>query len=232
MKKIILGAFLIVASANAIENWNDIKPHDYGKENLTVNLVPGIYKMNSSNKGAVVSPFNGLELGIHSKASLKEYFYKKGEIFWAGGVNIAAYKPDISNISDMKIVNGNIEIGYSTNIYNNILLSVSSGGILKNSNKNAISNTISVNQYGGYIEGAAGINIKKWTLGGIYKLSYLKEKNSNNVSGDIRIPIQHNVDIDTAMVFTPEYTYTKNLTGSSNYKEYKFTIGFSWLYGY
>lgn len=243
MKKIILSAFLIVVSANAIENWNDIEPNSYQKNNLTVNVIPGTYKQNvkiqNTHVNNFLSPFNGFSIGIYNKISLKEN--KKTDIFVFGGVDFASYKKDDLLYNNEKLtlniqrISGNVELCYATNS-KNVISSVSLGAIFNRYDFFNDSLNYNTNEYGGYLEESIGINLDILTVGEIIKVSKLHSGNNsiftkmNSMNFDFKIPIQKNIDKDTAVIVSPEYTYRRILNSSDRTEEYKLTIGLSWLY--
>ena len=241
MKKILIPLLLISSFANAIENLNDIKPHSYGRNNLTLNVLPGTISSNiESNQGSVsLSPLKGYGFGIHSKASIKEYHYKKSEFFWAGGVDFKIYKSNILNQNtsiEFQDISGNVEFGYSTHI-NKLLMSSSIGGVYSYAGFSQNSSNSSFSSISEYGEVSVGYDFDKWILGGIYNISnnslntgykgYLKPLNI--IRHTLSIPIQKNLDRNTAIIFKPSFSYGKD--NSFIEKEAKFTIGFSWLYG-
>jgi len=240
MKKILLSLVTLVSLSQAIENWNDIKPHSYGRNNLTVNILPGTLSQDiTSPNGDITRDFaKTFGIGIHSKASLKEYHYKQADFFWAGGFDFNFYKSDIidsKTTSDIEELKGNLEFGLASHI-DNLIYSTSLGGTYTyfGSSEDTIDST---NSYSFYGEIALGHNINNFSYGLIYKLELEKhdtgyfgyENTLNLLKNTITIPLQKNLDKNTAISFTPSYSFATD--GSFKQNEVKFIVQFSWLYG-
>lgn len=251
MNKALLLLLTIVSLSQAIENWNDIKPHSYGVNNITINILPGsqTLKLDTDNQGSADTPLmSGFGIGIHSKASLKQYHYKQAEFFWAGGVDLNIISQSILNTLDsnsLQDMNFNLEFGFSSHI-ENLIFSTSIGGKWNYlTYTNPVISTIeqeTTNLQGiiGYGEVALGYNFKPWTVGGIYNLgigNYEKgylgySKDINLIIQKVSIPFQKNVDKNTAFIITPSYSISTNKDRSFTFREAKIIISFSWLYGF
>lgn len=233
--------FIFLDNAYAIDNFNDIKPHSYGLNNLSIGVTPGVYSSISDSDNYKDSYGNGVGLLLHSKSSLKQYHYKRGEWFWDGGVsaylikNKYTDKPNTNNL-DLNIFSG---IGLSSN-YKKLINAVSMGlGYRHISNEDSNKNDGSSDTFGSaylYGEYAIGSNFKDIPIGIIYKAMIMEgDANQNNQDKSdfifeqrLRMPIQVNKNRDHAITYTPEIRFIKH----GNYKEANIllTIGLSWIY--
>jgi len=193
--------------------------------NVTINVLPGL-STTTKDSTTVIDNLNTFGIEIHSKASLKQYHYKKGEFFWEGGGQFLISK-DIQG-TDLELFSIESDMGYSTNIHENFLLATDIGlngewlnytptGQEKQTNKELYV----------YGEIVAGFDFqKKYSILSIYRHSLFKELGKNYFKSEISLPIQYNVDRDTAINIIPSYEHN-NLY---NMDTYKIMIGFSWLY--
>ena len=250
LNKLLLAGCILSSSLMAIENVNDIKTHNYGGNNLTINILPGsdfttktIDNVKTDNEYA-----NAFGIGIYSKSSLKEYYYKGGEWFWDGGVSYFLFnsKNVDNSASEQNRVNAHSGIGFTTNVNETFLTSLGSGigykyistkdsnttsSILSSSKKN----TSFSNPYV-YGEAAMAIDTFDYSVGLIYKLSLMSiEKGyygspTKNVlyEHSLRMPIQFNSGSDNSFVITP----TVNVTHSRYFNENNIMLmfGYSWKY--
>jgi len=243
MKRILLSLVTIVSMSQAIENWNDIKPHSYGRNNLTINILPGTLQneIESGSDSVKRSVFKTFGIGIHSKASLKEFHYKQADFFWAGGVDWKLYKQEDLNGGDTEYsdLDANIEFGLALNL-GNLIYSGVLGGRYNYSDPTSDSDTAeSTGTPFIYGEAALAYDFRTWTIGGIYKIeqgSYSEgyrgiSQDIDVIKQTITIPLQYNVDRNTAVAFTPSYSVTDDRDSTLKETEYKFIIGFTWLYG-
>jgi len=241
MKKILLSLVTLVSLSQAIENWNDIKPHSYGRNNLTVNVLPGTLVQDiTTPNGDITRDFaKTFGIGIHSKASLKEYHYKKADFFWAGGFDFNFYQSNIigsTTTSDIQELKGNLEFGLASHI-GNLIYSGSVGGTYTYFGSTADTTSSSHNSYSGYGEVALAHNTRLFTYGVIYRLELEKHDTGyfgypntlNLLKNTITVPLQKNLDRNTAISFTPSYSFATD--GSFKQNEAKFIFQFSWLYG-
>lgn len=229
---LIIGLFL---NAFAIDNWNDIKPDSYGKNNFSVSFLTGL----NSNEYAIHSDYvkdswNTYGVKLHSKASLKEIHYKAADIFWTGEVTYAKITQQsflTNETIDNDSLSGNIGIGVASNLSDFIIHSVSIGG---GWSYNSFENSSSSSPYA-FTEAALAVNFPKLTMGAIYRISmksydnfYDSQSKIDALEFKLSIPIQYNVTSKTAFIVTPIIINTVD-TGVA-LKESMVTFGFSWIY--
>jgi len=233
MKLKLLIINLLAVSLFAIDNINDIKPHSYGVQNLTIDLLPGTYNEKIKGK-STVDPMNKFGLIIHSKASLKEFYYKKAEIFWGGSGGYSYLRDKFDN--DIQNLDIETNIGLSTNFLNLIYavdMGVHGKWITTTGKTTADSfdlttkedsNTIGKIYF--YGEGAIAKDFGGFAIASIYRISTYNENAQLNFRNKISLQYQSNVDRSTAFNITPSYQYDRNKKESI----YQVLIGFSWLY--
>jgi len=221
---ILISATLLSSSLFAVENVNDFKLHSYGKQNVTVNFMPGFSSVEGKDR-TIVDPMNSFGVEVYSKASLKQYHYKVGEFFWEGGGSFYYTKDKIGG--DYEKLNLELDIGYSTNIKGFLLLGADIGlnGEWTTGNINYSVDTVSENELYFYGEVFTGLNFKSFSISPKYRVSAYSENSKINLKHKGSLCLQYNVDRNAAINFTPSVEYDDRTENS----EYKATIGFSWL---
>lgn len=229
INKLTLGILVLAVTTqlSALSNIADFSPHSYGLNHVSAGITPATI-IDKESFGAGFS--------LHSKTSLKNIHYKKGEFFWDGSVSYSFMDKslfDQSN-SDFKL-DLNTGLGYSTNINRVLLTSIAGGiGYLDYTMDNTI-NDSSVNRYSSpyvYLESGLGLNTHNM-MGAIYKLSYgnFTLNNSNKemfFKHNLKFPLHFNYGPNASFVLSPEFEYIK-LDSISN-KRFLLNFEFSWLY--
>lgn len=253
MKKYLLASIAglsLISNLYGIDNWNDSKKHSYGRNNISVKLFPGLSQteIKESSGTSKIKAFKKFGIGLHSKAAIKEIHYKEGEFFWEGTVNYQIYNyypgggSSKSDINDLYV---DLGTGYNTNIGNIIL--EGSGGIgyihrseqVDQTTSTVLTTTTPTTKYetkGPLIYGEIGVGLdyRKWSIGAIGRVSYLdfdiNGQSNKALKTDIKIPIQKNVDQNTAVIYTPSISKIKSSNGNYEETEIKMIITFSWIY--
>jgi len=233
-KKILFSSLLLSLPLFAVENMNDFSKHSYGKNNFTLNLIPGSSGA-TKNGTSYIDPMNTFGLELHSKASLKQYHYKVGEIFWEGGGKIYLLKDkdgteyvysslevDFGYTTNLSIFTFGTDIGISGDWTNTTLLNEDKDLLDNNVNTDNTNNEVYL-----YGEGFIGMDIlEKWSLGGVLRYSAFRDNGENYSKYKISMPIMYKNTLNSAVTFTPSYEKNK----MTNIETYQLTIGFSWLY--
>ena len=254
MFKSLIPLALIPFTVFAIDNMNDVKPHSYGLQNITINLTPVFSRTSAEYSPGEVSDKVGIGrsfgFGIHSKASLKEYHYKKAEIFWEGSSTLLYGKDN--NGEDLLDVYGDMALGFSSNAgslvlagtigiagywneaYYTIPKTVTSEISVPGTTSGLAVDTIEPDFFVsgtkkgviGYSEQAIGINTTNYSILFIHRFSIYNYNHGIRTKNWLSVPISFNDGRNSATIITPSYR-RDNYTGE---EQLWLTLSFSWIY--